>query len=108
MAQVLTTGNFAELLWPGIKEKGIYGNTYDGYPSMPKGFMEVSNAIRQVLDESIAGSGGVAAKTANVLGSDESRKPQNTIELSAEEVRIVGLMGISPETYARQKSFLNR
>lgn len=39
MAQVLTTGNFAELLWPGIKE--IYGTRYDMHPTMYTEFMEV-------------------------------------------------------------------
>lgn len=39
MAQVMTTGNFAELLWPGIKE--IYGTNYDGHKTMYTEFMEV-------------------------------------------------------------------
>lgn len=39
MAQVMTTGNFAELLWPGIKE--IYGTNYDMHPSVYKEFMEI-------------------------------------------------------------------
>lgn len=42
MAQVMTTGNFAELLWPGIKE--IYGTRYDMHPTMYKEFMEVQNS----------------------------------------------------------------
>jgi len=39
MAQVMTTGNFAELLWPGIKE--IYGTRYDMHPTMYTEFMDV-------------------------------------------------------------------
>lgn len=42
MAQVMTTGNFAELLWPGIKE--IYGTRYDMHPTMYKEFMEVMDS----------------------------------------------------------------
>lgn len=42
MAQVMTTGNFAELLWPGIKE--IYGTSYDMHPTMYKEFMEVMDS----------------------------------------------------------------
>lgn len=39
MAQVMTTGNFAELLWPGIKE--IYGTNYDMHDTKYTEFMEV-------------------------------------------------------------------
>lgn len=39
MAQVMTTGNFAELLWPGIKE--IYGTRYDMHPTMYTEFMDI-------------------------------------------------------------------
>ncbi len=42
MAAVMTTGNFAELLWPGIKE--IYGTSYDMHPSMYKEFMDVQTS----------------------------------------------------------------
>lgn len=42
MAQVMTTGNFAELLWPGIKE--IYGTRYDMHPTMYKEFMDVQDS----------------------------------------------------------------
>ena len=34
MASVHTTANFAELLWPGIKE--LYGTKYDGFPKVPE------------------------------------------------------------------------
>ncbi len=39
MAATMTTGNFPELLWPGIKE--IYGTRYDMHPTMYTEFMEV-------------------------------------------------------------------
>lgn len=42
MAAVMTTGNFAELLWPGIKE--IYGTRYEMHPTMYKEFMEVQDS----------------------------------------------------------------
>ncbi len=42
MAQVMTTGNFAELLWPGIKE--IYGTRYDMAPTMYTEFMDVQTS----------------------------------------------------------------
>ncbi len=42
MAQVMTTGNFAELLWPGIKE--IYGTNYDMHETKYKEFMEVMDS----------------------------------------------------------------
>lgn len=42
MAAVMTTGNFAELLWPGIKE--IYGTSYDMHPTMYKEFMEIQTS----------------------------------------------------------------
>lgn len=42
MAVVHTTGNFAELLWPGIKE--IYGTSYDMHPMVYPEFMEVSDS----------------------------------------------------------------
>lgn len=38
----MTTGNFAELLWPGIKE--IYGTRYDMHPTMYTQFMDVQNS----------------------------------------------------------------
>lgn len=38
----MTTGNFAELLWPGIKE--IYGTSYDMHPTMYKEFMDVQTS----------------------------------------------------------------
>lgn len=42
MATVHTTGNFAELLWPGIKE--IWGTSYNGHPSVYPEFMEVQES----------------------------------------------------------------
>jgi phage major head subunit gpT-like protein len=42
MAAVMTTGNFAELLWPGIKE--IYGTNYDMHETKYKEFMEVMDS----------------------------------------------------------------
>ncbi len=42
MPQVMTTGNFAELLWPGIKE--IYGTNYDMHETKYKEFMEVMDS----------------------------------------------------------------
>lgn len=42
MAAVMTTGNFAELLWPGLKE--IYGTNYDMAPTMYTQFMDVQTS----------------------------------------------------------------
>lgn len=42
MPQVMTTGNFAELLWPGIKE--IYGTNYNNAETMYTKFLEVMDS----------------------------------------------------------------
>lgn len=42
MAQVMTTSNFAELLWPGIKQ--VYGTNYDMHPTMYTEFMDVMDS----------------------------------------------------------------
>ena len=58
----IATGNFAELLWPGIRE--IYGTDYKDYPALyPKIFEVKKSSLAFEKEQGVTGLGLAAVKT---------------------------------------------